>query len=128
MLLIPIRTVSALNAREVWQAKAARTAKERKAAAKALATAPRVMPPCTVLITRVSPGIGCDDDNLAGAMKAIRDEIAVWLKVDDRKSQQVRYRYAQKRGEWGVQVEFGPPPKGAQLTLLELADEQEENF
>jgi hypothetical protein len=84
--------------------------------------------PCTVLLTRVAPSAGLDDDNLSGALKGVRDEVAKWLGVDDRHRTQVRYRYAQARGTWGVRIEFGPPPKGSQLTLADLADEDEGAF
>jgi hypothetical protein len=59
-----------------------------------------------------------DDDNLPGSMKAVRDQIAEWLGVDDRHSNQVRYVYAQKRGPWSVTIEFGEPVAGAQFELL----------
>jgi hypothetical protein len=71
-----------------------------------------------VLLTRVGPTNGLDDDNLASALKAVRDEVAKWLGVDDRDRLKVRYRYAQRRGPvWGVEVEFGEPVKGAQYEL-----------
>jgi hypothetical protein len=125
---LPIRTVPGLNAREHWQVRAKRVRKEREATAWMLAREPKPVVPCTVLLTRVAPSAGVDDDNLAGALKGVRDEIAKWLGVDDRDRRQVRYRYAQSRGEWCVRIEFGPAPKGAQLTLLELADEDEGVF
>lgn len=64
--------------------------------------------PCTVLLTRVAPGNGLDDDNLSGSLKAIRDQVAHWLRVDDR-DPLVKWTYAQRRGtrgEWAVEVEF----------------------
>ena len=65
----------------------------------------------TWTLTRVGPTNGADDDNLAGGLKAIRDEIARWLGVDDRRREIVLYTYAQRRGEgWGVEVEFGEMP------------------
>lgn len=128
MIVVPIRTVPGLNAREHFAVRAKRVRKEREATAWMLGTIKRPSVPCTVLMTRVAPSAGVDDDNLAGALKGVRDEVAKWLGVDDRNRRQVRYRYAQMRGEWGVRIEFGPPPKGAQLTLLELADEEEGAF
>jgi hypothetical protein len=49
-----------------------------------------------VTITRVSPRL-LDDDNLRGALKAVRDGIADALGVDDR-DERVRWRYRQIRG------------------------------
>jgi len=82
-----------------------------------LRTAKRPQIPCTVILTRVAPSAGVDDDNLVGALKGVRDQVAAWLGVDDRHRNQVRYRYAQRRGEWGVEIAFGPPVAGAQLAF-----------
>lgn len=126
MITVPIRTVAGLNAREHWQTRSRRVRKEREATAWMLRSAPRPDVPCTVVLTRVAPSSGVDDDNLAGALKGVRDEVAKWLGVDDRKRQVVRYRYGQCRGakgEWGVRIEFGPAPVGAQLVLVDLMGE-----
>jgi hypothetical protein len=67
---------------------------------------PRPALPCVVLLTRVAPSAGLDDDNLSGSLKAIRDQVAHWLRVDDR-DPRVSWTYAQrrgKRGEWAVEV------------------------
>lgn len=114
---IPLRTSSGLNAREHWRARTARVRKEREAVAWMLKTATRPTLPCSVLLTRVAPSSGLDDDNLAGSLKSVRDEVARWLGVDDRDRMTVRYRYAQTRGPWGVRIEFGEPVAGAQLAL-----------
>lgn len=108
MIVVPIRTVTGLNAREHWAARARRVKKERRITAWALALSRAAVPqiPCTVLLTRVTPRGTADDDNLSGALKAVRDQIAQWIGVDDRDSSKVRYRYAQKRGPWGVEIEF----------------------
>lgn len=73
--------------------------------------------PCSVLLTRIAPSGGLDDDNLVGSLKSVRDAVATWLGVDDKDRMTVRYRYAQRRGPWGVRIEFGEPVVGAQLTL-----------
>lgn len=117
MIVVPIRTVPGLNAREHWQMRSRRVKKEREATAWVLSRHPKPTVPCTVLLTRLTPRSSVDDDNLAGALKGVRDEIAKWLGVDDRKREKVRYRYAQARGEWGVRIEFGPPATGAQLAI-----------
>lgn len=107
---VPLRTGSGLNAREHWRVKARRVKAEREAVAWVLETANAwEVPPLPVLVTltRVGPSNGLDDDNLAGSLKAVRDEVAKWLCVDDRKRDVVRYAYAQQRGkEWGVTVLF----------------------
>ena len=103
--LIPIKTVTGLNAREHWRKRAARVKAER--AATALIVKP-FFTPCIVRMVRLSPAL-CDDDNLQGAMKAIRDEIAKINGVDDGPTGPITWVYAQekcKRGTFGVRVEF----------------------
>jgi len=114
---IPIRTGRGMNGREHWRARAARVKKERAAIGWALKSATKPAIPCSVLLTRCAPSNGLDDDNLAGSLKSVRDAVAEWLGVDDRDRMTVRYRYAQRRGPWGVRVEFGPAVVGAQLAL-----------
>lgn len=117
MITIPIRTVPGLNAREHFAVRSKRVRKEREAAAWILRSATKPQIPCTVILTRLAPSAGVDDDNLVGALKGVRDEVAKWLGIDDRHRNQVRYRYAQARGEWGVGIDFGPPVVGAQLAF-----------
>lgn len=101
---IPIRTVSALNVREHWRARHRRVNVERQATGWVLSTHRPPILPVTVTLTRVGPSNGLDDDNLRGAGKGIRDEIAKWLGVDDR-DPRVFWRYDQRRGrEWGMEV------------------------
>lgn len=119
MLTIPIKTVPGLNAREPWQVRTGRVKRERKATAWLLKTITRPALPCSVILTRLSAG-HMDDDNLPGALKSVRDEIAKWLGVDDRDRLTVRYVYRQRqvpRGQFGVEVEFGPAVSGAQMRL-----------
>ncbi len=62
--------------------------------------------PCVVSMTRVAPSNGLDDDNLAGSLKGIRDEIAKWLGVDDRDAR-MKFKPEQrrgKRGEYAVEI------------------------
>lgn len=119
MILVPIKTVSSLNAREHFAVRAKRVRAERQGVAWLLKGQQRPPIPCSVRLTRVAPSSGVDDDNLVGALKGVRDEIAAWLGIDDRHSKQVRYVYDQARGPWGVRIEFGEPVAGAQFTLLE---------
>jgi len=99
-------------------ARSRRVKKERDAVAWMLTTCQRPPVPCSVLLTRLAPSNGLDDDNLTGSLKSVRDEVAKWLGVDDRDRLTVRYRYAQQRSKtWGVRIEFGPPVVGAQRVL-----------
>lgn len=109
MICIQLRTGRGLNDREHFRAHAKRVKKERDAAAWMLKSAMKPGLPCSVTLTRVAPSNGLDDDNLAGALKGVRDAVAQWIGVDDRDRQTVRYIYGQRRGEWGVTIEFGAP-------------------
>jgi hypothetical protein len=117
MIVVPMKTQGS-NAREKWQMRHRRVKRERANIGWMLKTATRPSIPCTVLLTRVAPSSGLDDDNLRQALKGARDEIAGWLGVNDRYAARVRYLYAQLRGPWSVRIEFGPPASGAQLELL----------
>lgn len=120
MILVHIRTVPGLNAREHWRARAKRVKAEREATRYAIARKD-VPIPCTVRLTRIAPSAGVDDDNLAGALKAVRDEVAACLGIDDRHTGLVRYVYAQQRGPWGVGIEFGEMTQPAAFTAMEVA-------
>lgn len=115
-IVVPLKTQSP-NARELWQMRTSRVKKERQAVAWMLKGHAKPPIPCSVLLTRVAPSAGLDDDNLSGALKGVRDQVAEWLGIDDRHHLQVRYRYAQIRGPWGVRIEFLGPVSGAQESL-----------
>ena len=106
MLAIPMRTGRGLNSREHWAQRSKRVRTERDTVGWCLAGRPKPALPCAVLLTRVAPSMGLDDDNLAGSLKAVRDAVAAWLQVDDRDRETVRYEYAQRRGAWGVEIEI----------------------
>lgn len=109
MIYIPLRTVSGMNVREHWRARARRVKSEREAVALVLATKKRPALPVVVTLTRIAPSAGLDpDDNLPSAFKATRDQIADWLGVDDRDRKTVRYEYDQRRGPWGVEISWRP--------------------
>lgn len=110
MIQVPIRTVPGMNAREHWRARSRRVKTERTAIAWALTGQTKPQLPCVVTLTRVAPSNGLDDDNLAGALKAVRDQVAEWLGVDDKRRDVVRYTYEQRRGPWGVEVAFAAMP------------------
>lgn len=62
--------------------------------------------PLLVTLTRIAPSSGLDDDNLASALKSVRDQVAAWLGVDDKLRDIVRYEYEQERGPWAVRIEW----------------------
>lgn len=107
MILVPIRTAPGMNVREYWAVRSKRVKAEREATAWALADKRRPPLPLAVTLTRIGPSNGLDDDNLAGALKGVRDQVAEWLGVDDRDRARVRYGYEQERGpEWAVRIEW----------------------
>lgn len=106
---IPMRTVSGMNARENWRARARRVKHEREVTALYLTAQKRPELPVVVTLTRIAPSNGLDpDDNLPSAFKGIRDQIAAWLGVDDRDRATVRYEYEQRRGPWAVEISWRP--------------------
>lgn len=100
---IPVKTVSESNGRDHWRVKARRVRLQRRAAWE---LCPRVGLPCIVTLVRVSPR-ALDDDNLRGALKAIRDGVADRLGIDDR-DPRVEWSYAQRKGPQSVVVELLP--------------------
>jgi hypothetical protein len=108
-ITIPMRLGRGMNDRDGhWRARDERVKSERQSVAWMLVGVAKPATPCLVRITRTAPGIGLDDDNLAGACKSVRDEFSKWIGVSDRRSNIVRYTYAQargKKGEWAVRIE-----------------------
>jgi hypothetical protein len=104
--VVPLRTGRGLNDRKHWGAKAKRVEVERSAIALAFPWWARRVPlPVDVILTRISPGSRpMDDDNLAGSMKAVRDEVSRILGVDDGRRELIRFTYEQNRGPCGVAV------------------------
>lgn len=54
-----------------------------------------------VTMTRISPSF-LDDDNVVGALKAVRDEIAAWIGLDDR-HEWIKFKCMQQRCKQGFQ-------------------------
>jgi hypothetical protein len=102
---LPITAKSTANLREHWAEKARRVKPQREAALRAVKSRLSELGPTrlVVLMTRVALSDGLDDDNLRSALKSLRDGIASALRVDDR-SPLVRWDYAQRRGEYAVEV------------------------
>lgn len=104
---LPLEIPSVANLREHWAAKAERVKAQRKAA---MLKCPKwtAGPVLVVTLTRVAPR-ELDSDNLASAMKGIRDGIAARLGVDDG-SKLVEWRYAQEVGPAAVRVAVDARP------------------
>jgi len=102
---VPIQVTRGLNAREHHFTRAKRVKAERAAVDAALCA---VQPTDVyVLVLADQPSLGArvtllrpfartplDSDNLSGAFKGVRDEVAAFLGVDD-KSERVHWRYVQ---------------------------------
>lgn len=105
---LPLRTVSEMNVRTHWSARAKRMKTARRTAH---ALCPAATVPCVVTMTRHSAGT-LDDDNLRSALKGVRDGIADRLGVPDN-SPGVEWRYEQakaKRGEYAVHIRIEETP------------------
>lgn len=100
-----MQTRGGMNAREHHLVRARRVKREREEIRWRLIAYARPQTPCAVTLTRIAPSSGLDDDNLASALKSIRDAFAQWIGVDDKHRDIVRYCYAQQRGPWGVRIE-----------------------
>ena len=100
-----LRLVSEANQRGSWHRGAGRAASQRAVVALALRRHRPVAVPCDVRVVRVAPR-DLDDDNLARACKAVRDEVARWLGVDDR-DPRVTWHVGQAKGrarQYGVRI------------------------
>jgi len=109
VILLPnFKTGRGLNDREHPMVRHRRVKNEKAAVAWRLTEFNNRKPalPCVCTLTRFAPSNGLDDDNLAGALKGVRDAVAAWLGVDDRDRVRVRYVYEQQRAPWGVGIAF----------------------
>lgn len=117
-LTVPLRVVSEANQRGFWRKRAARTKAQRaQIAAEWLAAFGKMAPkpPYVVRLTRLG-GRALDSDNLAGAFKAVRDELARIVGTDDR-SPLYSWQYEQRPGgPVGIRVEI---QEGARLLTTE---------
>lgn len=128
LIVVAVKTMSEANLREHWAVKAKRHAAQRDAVAASVW--PLLAEQCkaqldaghrlVVTLCRIAPGL-LDDDNLGGALKAIRDEVAVQIglpctkrgksrrkrDIADDRDVRVSWRYEQDRGargEYGVEI------------------------
>ena len=108
---LPIRTWSEANARVHWARRARRAREQRRVARMSLraALAAHGQPslPATITLTRLASR-KLDSDNLASALKAVRDGVADALGIDDG-DERLAWHYAQDkapRGHYAVRVEI----------------------
>lgn len=89
---------SETNQREHWASKARRVKAQRQHVAWAFKAERPDRPelPVIVKLTRIAPR-RLDDDNLRAAFKAVRDQVAEWLGVDDA-DPQVEWHYEDRNG------------------------------
>lgn len=107
---LPLRLVNASNAREHHFTRARRVARERLviqcALTQRIRSAGLIGAPCRVRITRLAPRKLDKHDNLCVSGKAIADEIARIVGVDDRDERWV-FEYAQEKAKaFGVRIEL----------------------
>lgn len=111
-LELPCRVVSEINRRDYWPVKARRAEIQRDALADACRRAgwgavgvisTRWQPPLPARVTFTHVGRAMDDDNLRSAFKALRDEVANWLGVDDGGTE-VAWEYQQRAGKAGCGI------------------------
>lgn len=96
----PVKTKNSSNCREHWRLKAKRIQGERNITAMFCGQTLRGLrglPIVSVTFTRHSTGLLDEGDNLPNALKAVRDEVAALLGVDDGPKGGVRWLYAQTR-------------------------------
>lgn len=115
--IIPLRTGLGLNSREHWRVRQRRVKAERMLTS--LAARTHRLPDCrlglvVVTLVRLSPGTRpMDSDNLPGAMKALRDQLAAEMLIDDA-DPRVEWRYGQERAKkHAVRVEMAQRRTGA---------------
>ena len=106
----PIKVISEANQRNHWAERKRRFDGQRielnyywKQSLKGR----RVSLPCVVRLTRIGPK-ALDTDNLAGAFKAVRDQIAKEIGIDDGAVKQIRFEYAQEAigsRKYGIRIE-----------------------
>lgn len=111
-IVLPLRTVSALNVREHWAARKKRVTMEREAfkygalAQLGVGWAKRVALPCVVTFVRVGPRL-LDSDAVPGTCKAVRDQLAVELGVGDGPTDPIEWRYLQRKAkDYSVEIEI----------------------
>lgn len=91
-----IKTVSEANQREHWAAKRTRKVKQQSDFSVLWKKyKPKVTLPATITFTRFACNL-MDSDNLAGAFKHVRDQLAKEIGIDDG-SEKIRFEYKQEK-------------------------------
>lgn len=111
-IVVPIRIESEMNRREHWTARKKRFDAQRFATWCVLRGEVDLVrlsfaPVIEVTLTRIGPRT-LDGDNLQGGFKAVRDEIARILGIDDG-DPRITWRYGQEKGkpkEYAVRIEI----------------------
>jgi hypothetical protein len=103
---VPIQTNTGLNSREHHFARQKRVKAERTAVQLIWLSLrpPKLGRPFVIELTRVSRGAGADLDNVVGGLKAIRDQVAAELGIDDGDELAAGWIYRQARGPWAVRI------------------------
>lgn len=111
LFTIAMSLPSAANMREAWQARHKRVKGQRSAVLLSMPTHRiarergwLVLGRVIVTLTRVSSH-PLDSDNLSGAFKGVRDQVAAQLGVDDR-DKRLGWVYLQESGEAAVRIEL----------------------
>jgi hypothetical protein len=119
VLLLMLRTGGGLNMREPWQARHRRVKHERGSVCwvfmRAKLDGVQFPPlPCTVTLTRISPSHRpMDSDNVIGALKGVRDQVAKELGCDDGDARRIEFIYALEKGpDHRVRVEIAARQQG----------------
>lgn len=112
---VALKTGNGLNDRAHWGTRSKKVKKERSVIAMAwlvfAGRGPRLEPPVKARLTRIKPaGKMMDDDNLKGSLKAVRDQVAEQIGVDDRDKTKIVFDYDEQYGPWGVRIEVEELP------------------
>jgi hypothetical protein len=97
-VVLPIRVMSEANMRGNWRGGAGRSKAHRAAAFRGLPSICPVRAPIIVVLTRVATHC-LDSDNLARALKAVRDGVSDWLGIDDGDESRVVFLVQQRKAQ-----------------------------
>lgn len=114
LIEVPIKVVSEANRRDHWTTRRKRFALQRELVRSAWNASPwaawRFAGHPRLLITMTRIGRKCDSDNLAGAFKAVRDEVAALIGIDDG-DERIEWQYRQRPGNpGGIEIALCPWP------------------
>ncbi len=112
-LQLPVKVISEANARGHWKDRWRRNRQQSTEVGVEWLNLTKRQPlplPCVVRLTRLGPKL-LDFDNLVGSCKAVVDEIARRLGVDDGNTALVRFEYDQApigRNDYWILIEVRP--------------------